>query len=214
MRVPTWAPFRLQFYFNDHNRLAIKLREAGIGFSLVDNAFVDIENFERAQEISDRLTVGPLHRLLDRLAQTYCPVIGHFDSGYHWSLMQVEYATDIVFKRQEDFQPIYEILSRTAIHTVKPKNVATFLSRKLSERYEGEIGNNFQTRIEGTRIKHHMGRVSIKMYDKLGLVLRIRDDRQRRQFFQAPPKGGTPQRQLVDEGRAREEGHLQLAADA
>lgn len=173
IRVPTWAPFRLQFYFNDHNRLAIKLREAGIGFSLVDNAFVDIEDFERAQEISDRLTAGPLHRLLDRLVETYCPVIRHFDSGYHWSLMQVEYATDIVFKRQEDLQPLYEILSRTAIHTVKPSNVATFLSRKLSERYEGEIGNNFQTRIEGTRIKHHMGRVSIKMYDKLGLVLRI-----------------------------------------
>src|SRR6185436_5469897 len=29
------------------------------------------------------------------------------------------------------------------------------------------------TRIEGTRIKHHMGRNSIKMYDKLGRVLRL-----------------------------------------
>ena len=173
MRVPTWAPFRLQFYFNDHNRLAAKLRDAGVGFTLVDNAFIDIEDFHRAQEFSDRWSVGPLHRLLKRLATIYCPVIRHFDSGYHWSLMQVEYATDILFKRQEDLPPLYEILSRTAIHTVKPRDVATFLSRKLSERYEGEIGNNFQTRIEGTRIKHHMGRVSIKMYDKLGLVLRI-----------------------------------------
>lgn len=173
MRVPTWAPFRLQFYFNDHNRLAAQLRRAGIGFSLVDNAFLDIEDFEKAQELSDGWKVGPLHRLLKRLAQTYCPVIRHFGSGYHWSLMQVEYATDIVFKRREDLQPLYEILSRTAIHTVKPRDVASFLSRKLSERYEGEIGNNFQTRIEGTRIRHHMGRVSLKMYDKLGLVLRI-----------------------------------------
>lgn len=173
MRVPTWAPFRLQFYFNDHNRLAATLRQAGIGFSLLDNAFVDIEDFEKSQEFADEWEVGPLHRQLKRLAQTYCPVIRHFSSGYHWSLMQVEYATDIIFKRREDLEPLYEILSRTAIHTVKPRNVATFLSRKLSERYEGEIGNNFHTRIEGTRIKHHMGRVSIKMYDKLGFVLRI-----------------------------------------
>ncbi|MBI2837532.1 MAG: hypothetical protein HYX75_04415 [Acidobacteria bacterium] len=27
--------------------------------------------------------------------------------------------------------------------------------------------------IEGTRIKHHVGPASIKMYDKFGLVLRI-----------------------------------------
>ena len=83
--------------------------------------------------------------------------------------MQVEYATDILFKRQSDLQPLCEILCRAAIHAVKPANVATFLGRKLDDRFEGELGNNFQTRIEGTRIKHHMGRVSIKMCDKLGI---------------------------------------------
>ena len=35
------------------------------------------------------------------------------------------------------------------------------------------MGNDFHTRIEGTRLKHHMGPVSIKLYDKQGLVLRI-----------------------------------------
>lgn len=35
------------------------------------------------------------------------------------------------------------------------------------------MGNNFNTRIEGTRIKHTMGPVSIKMYDKMGIALRI-----------------------------------------
>ena len=51
--------------------------------------------------------------------------------------------------------------------------MATFLGRKLHGAYQGEIGNDFHTRIEGTRIKHHMGPVSIKMYDKLGIILRI-----------------------------------------
>ena len=35
------------------------------------------------------------------------------------------------------------------------------------------MGNNFNTRILGTRIKRQMGEVSIKMYDKFGVVLRI-----------------------------------------
>ena len=87
--------------------------------------------------------------------------------------MQVEYATDIVFRRRDDLEPLYEALARTAIHTVKPGDVATFLGRKLTDQFQGEVGNDFHTRIEGTRIKHHMGRASIKMYDKLGVVLRI-----------------------------------------
>jgi len=62
---------------------------------------------------------------------------------------------------------------RTAIHCVKPDNIATFLGRRLTGHYQDEVGNDFHTRIEGTRIKHHMGQVSIKMYDKFGLVLRI-----------------------------------------
>ena len=39
--------------------------------------------------------------------------------------------------------------------------------------YQGEVGNNLNTRILGTRIKHHMGPASIKMYDKCGRILRI-----------------------------------------
>jgi hypothetical protein len=87
--------------------------------------------------------------------------------------MQVEYSTDIIFRSRADLEPLYEVLVRTAIHTVKPYNVATFLGRKLDERSTVEIGNDFHTRIEGTRIKHHMGPNSIKMYDKQGRVLRI-----------------------------------------
>jgi hypothetical protein len=85
----------------------------------------------------------------------------------------VEFATDIVFRRQSDLQAIYERLTRTAIHTVKPDNIATFLGRKLNGNYQDEMGNRFNTRIEGTRIKHTMGPVSIKMYDKFRLILRI-----------------------------------------
>ena len=87
--------------------------------------------------------------------------------------MQVEYCTDIVFRAREHLEPVYESLSRAAIHAVKADNVATFLGRKLNGNYEGELGSDFSTRIQGTRIKHRMGPVSIKMYDKLGRVLRI-----------------------------------------
>jgi hypothetical protein len=173
LRVPTWAPFRLQFYFNGHNWLARRLEKRGIDFTLLDNALIDISNFAEGQQISDRFDVKRLHRKLDTYSQKLCPVVKRFRAGVHWSIMQVEYAMDLVFKSRQALAAIYEPLVRTAIHAVKAEHVATFLGRKLHGNFEGELGNDFNTRIQGTRIKHHMGPASIKMYDKHALVLRI-----------------------------------------
>lgn len=173
VRVPTWCPFRLQIYFNGHTWLAVQLARQGTSFTLMDNVFSWISDFSQAQELSDSFKVDLLHHRLDLFAQRFCPIIERFNLRYHWSIMQAEYATDLVFRRQDDLQVIYGHLTRTAIHTVKPENIATFLGRKLHENYQDEMGNNFNTRIEGTRIKHTMGSVSIKMYDKFSLILRI-----------------------------------------
>ncbi len=56
---------------------------------------------------------------------------------------------------------------------MQPDNIATFLGHKLSPLYEGEMGNNYHVRIQGSRIKHVMGKASIKMYDKFSKILRI-----------------------------------------
>ena len=42
-----------------------------------------------------------------------------FGQSYHWSFMQVEYATDLMFRSQAVLKPLYEQLSRQAILTVK-----------------------------------------------------------------------------------------------
>lgn len=173
IRVPTWCPFKLQVYINGHNILANELKKNGIGYSMIDNAFDYIEDFGRAQEICDNLDIRKIHRQLDELAKTYCPVYSSFNQVYHWSIMQAEYATDIVFEKQEYLQSIYSELIATAIHTVKPDNIATFLGHKVDPRYQGEMGNNYNIRIEGSRIKHTMGKSSIKMYDKFSKILRI-----------------------------------------
>jgi len=173
VRVPTWCPFRLQVYVNGHNLLASELRQAGIKYTIIDNAFDSIEDVGKAQELSDNISIEKLHRKLDEFAWQFCPVYKDFNLRYHWSVMQAEYATDIVFKTQEGLQTIYSELVSTAIHTVKPENIATFLGHKLDPRYQGEMGNNYNVRIEGSRIKHTMGSISIKMYDKFSKILRI-----------------------------------------
>ncbi len=47
------------------------------------------------------------------------------------------------------------------------------MGRKLHGNYQGEMGNRFDVRWLGRRLKHQMGPVSIKLYDKFNIVLRI-----------------------------------------
>lgn len=173
LRVPTWCPFRLQFYCNGHGWLARKLAAAGIGFITADNAFVRIDDWERAQALADAISPDELHRILDRYAEQCCPVLDVFGQSYHWSLMQVEYATDLVFRSQATLQPLYEQLSRQAVLSVRAEQIATFLGHKITPQLAQEIGSRFATRIEGTCIKHRFGKSSVKMYDKFGVVLRL-----------------------------------------
>lgn len=173
LRVPTWCPFRLQFYFNGHAWVAAQLRQKGVACELIDNAFVHIADYVVANQLAEQLDLAQLHAKLDAFAQRFCPVIQSLNLSYHWSIHQAEYATDLVFKRQTDLQAFYPHLVEVLIHTVKPEDIATFLGQKLHGNYRGEMGNRFNVRWLGTRIKHVMGPVSLKLYDKFGLILRI-----------------------------------------
>jgi hypothetical protein len=184
LRIPTWCPFRLQFYCNGHSWLAQQLKQKGVKFELIDNAFVDIADFEVANQLAAQFDPKRLHAKLDELAQRYCPVVKTLNLTYRWTIMQAEFATDLVFKCQEELQAFYPHLLETLIHAVKPANIATFLGRKLHGNYQGELGNRFNTRQLGTCIKHHMGPVAIKMYDKFSLVLRIETTVNDVSFFQ------------------------------
>jgi len=173
LRVSTWAPFRLQFYFNAHNWLAGELSDAGLAFKQVDNAFVDIGDFAAAQKLADALDVRRLHVALDFYARLFCPVSAAFNCTYRWGLMQIEYATDVVFKQRQALQDLYQPLVRVAVQAVKADDVMLFFGRKLTAAFQGELETSLRTRELGTRLKHRLGRSSIKVYDKFGIVLRI-----------------------------------------
>jgi hypothetical protein len=83
--------------------------------------------------------------------------------------MLAEYATDIVFRRQETLQSVYKKIAATAIHTVKPENIAASLGREVSPTLSGRSW--YHVRVGGSRIKHTMGSSSIKMYDKFSKIL-------------------------------------------
>jgi len=104
VRVPTWCPFRLQFYCNGHNWLSNQLKERGMAYKMLDNAFVHIADYATANQLANELDVKALHLRLDEFARQYCPVVSQLNLHYHWGLMQAEYATDLIFKKREALQ--------------------------------------------------------------------------------------------------------------
>jgi hypothetical protein len=100
-------------------------------------------------------------------------VHGRWGQGLHWSIYQAEWATDVVFKSSRILPGLYEELVRTAAIEIKCSDIYGFLGRRLSEKSASQVSHRLQTLIEGTRIKHSLGKTSIKMYDKQARVLRI-----------------------------------------
>jgi hypothetical protein len=130
------------------------------------------------------MRIENLHRDLDRWVAHFCPLLTSMGWNYHWSVDQAEYATDVTFHSQKALAQIYEPLIRLAIHAIRVEHVATFLGKRLNANFQNEAGNRFDVRLQGTRIKHTMGPVSIKMYDKFGLVLRMETTVNDLTFFQ------------------------------
>jgi len=138
----------------------------------------------RARRLADELSAKRLHRKLDWYARLCCPVGDSFRSGVHWTIKQIEYSTDIVWRRPEDLAPVYDGLLRRSVLAVKAVHVAAFLGRRwLSPTNDSDIGSDLGTRIEGTRVRHQMGPSSIKMYDKFGRVLRLETTTNDVKFF-------------------------------
>lgn len=173
VKVPTVAPFVVTVYFNGHGWLENKLKKENIAYQKIENAFTYIENYERAQELSDKMRVEDIHQVLDIFMEKYCPLPKEWELKWNYTISQAEYAFDIIFKEQNELKPIYDNIIKTAMHTVTPENIATFLGKRLTVKFEGEMGSRYNERVLGTRIKHQMGELSVKIYDKFGKVLRI-----------------------------------------
>ncbi|MBK6974840.1 MAG: winged helix-turn-helix transcriptional regulator [Sterolibacteriaceae bacterium] len=171
LRVPTWAPFGLQFYFNGHSALARSLQREGIEFVKEDNAFLRVADLDRAQALADSFNLERLHRRLSRYAHWLCPVADVFaQKKWHWSIRQAEYSTDLMFRSRDILVPLYDALSRQAVLAADAPRVAAFLGKKITPALAQEIGSRLSTRIEGRCIKHTMGAGGVKVHDKFSRV--------------------------------------------
>ena len=173
VRVQTWLPFTIQVCINGREWLAQQLRRCGSGFTQVDNCVFDVADLGLAQRLLRQLETRPWARVLRVLATRVNPHLrGHQLRPYYWSLEESEYATDVLFRDRASLQAIYPALTTHAFQHFRTPDVLRFLGRPRQPR-EAEVTTRVQRRTEGVRVKHWVAENSLKMYDKLGQVLRV-----------------------------------------
>jgi hypothetical protein len=68
VKLQTWFPMQLQIYLNGHEWLAHKLARHAIRYSKLDNVFLWVEDFPRAQTFADRFVTVDWVATLQRYA--------------------------------------------------------------------------------------------------------------------------------------------------
>ena len=176
VRLQTWFPFQIQIYINGREWLAKQFDKKGVSYKKYENTFLSIDNLKLAQTLAKDFEKIPFAKIFDQFSKQVNPFLPKIkeavNKGYYWVLNQGEYATDIMFNDRQSLMDIYPELIDQALLNFQPKNVMTFLGRKLCAQFKGEIVSSKIARPQGIRLKHRMKKNSIKMYDKYS-VLRI-----------------------------------------
>jgi hypothetical protein len=179
VQIQTWFPLRMQVFVNGHDWLARKLDAAGLKYTQCDNVFVWVEDVERAQRFSDRMSGLDWPSILNRLARGVNPLMGSLigNMHYYWVTAQCEYATDVMFNSAACLKELYPRLIGHSTLCFGAKEVMGFLGKKLNGYFRGEqisdLTDRCKQRLPGVRIKHRVKMNWIKMYDKAGSVLRV-----------------------------------------
>ena len=180
VKLQTWFPMPIQVYLNGHEWLARKFSAHRISFTQHDNVFVRVENWRRAQKFADRFAGRNWPQILERYAHRVNPLLKDLLHGlqHYWVTAQSEYSTDIIFKSSSDLRELFPRLLSHSTLCFGAQEVMSFLGRKLTGNFLGEIvsdmkAGGWRRRIPGARIKHRVKENWLKMYDKAGSVLRV-----------------------------------------
>jgi hypothetical protein len=176
VRLQTWLPYTLQIAVNGHDYVARQMAKKQFGFVQQDNAFTRLDEPAQAQKLADKFAKLKWPKRLQRYALQVNPLLRDVLKGlsYYWVSDQAEYATDLLFTSKKSLAGLFAKLLEYAVINFSAKDILGFLGRKLHGQFDGEVLTDYKTEREpGGRVKHHMKKNWLKMYDKFGLILRI-----------------------------------------
>jgi hypothetical protein len=145
-----------------------------------DNCFTWIKDFAAAQRLLDAQLETDWPALLQRWITQSNPVEPAFlgkPVPYYWTVQEGEYATDIVFRTEEDLRGQYPLWVHQGYATLQCRDLMRFLEYRVgatgTPRSASKVKSTIKELVEGTCLRHRIQGNLLKMYDKMGSILRV-----------------------------------------
>jgi len=177
--VGSFLPFSITYYLNGHHFIEQQLRRAGIQFRKNDNAFLSTADAHALQAAADALSPKLIRPRLDYWTLLVGPKFSKKDRqainlGRYYSLQQVEYCRNLIFRRNFPIHPLFERSCDLGLLRLSADRVAQIFGWRLHQRMGGKLASV----LERTEHGHHVLRAYVKnavmrMYEKFSTFLRL-----------------------------------------
>src|SRR6266446_590281 len=178
VRICPYLPFSARICLNQHHWLANRLRENGIGFKQLANAFLKCAAPDRLQALANSLIARDLVTCGQKWLAHLTPFFTakeREDAGCRHRLFfsQVEFCDNLVFRRRSALDKLGERLLDANRTIGQPNKITVIFGRKITKHYRGKL----QTEIEDMNlpnpvIRSHYRSGFIKQYVRDHRILR------------------------------------------
>ena len=176
LKICTYIPYPVEFYFNGHNAIQLELERRGIKYRMKDNAFTYLENEKIVNQIAWSLSGNIVQERINYWMGRFF----RFDKGkystlpgclrHKWYCGQVEVSTNVIFKSAlfctKFFERILDKFSRIGL----PDTLSMIFSKRWTRK---DTKTNRRLYDNKACLKFWFISNSIKLYNKMGYLLRI-----------------------------------------
>ncbi len=177
--VGSFLPFQTTYYLNGHQFIQGELHRQGIPFRAHDNAIVWSADPKALQAAADKLSERIIRTQLDYWTLLVGPKFSKKERSQinlrrDYSLNQVEYCRNFVFKRNIPIHKMFERSCDLGLFRLTADNVAQIFGWRITRKVRGKL----QSVLEKLDHGHHVFRAYcksalVRMYEKLSIFLRI-----------------------------------------
>jgi len=178
VRICPYLPFSARVCLNQHHWLANRMRQQGIAFNQLGNAFLKCSAPDRLQKLADSLAPRDLASCGQKWLAHLTPFFTaserqHAGCQHRLFFSQVELCDNLIFRRRAALDKLGERLLDANRTIGQPDKITVIFGRKITKRYRGKL----QTEIEDMNlpnpvIRSHYANGFIKQYVRDHLILR------------------------------------------
>jgi hypothetical protein len=178
VRICPYLPFSARVCLNQHHWLANRMRQQGIAFKQLGNAFLKCSAPDRLQKLADSLAPRDLVTCGQKWLAHLTPFFTanerqHAGCQHRLFFSQVEFCDNLIFRRRTALDKLGERLLDANRTIGQPDKITVIFGRKITKRYRGKL----QTEIEDMNlpnpvIRSHYANGFIKQYVRDHLILR------------------------------------------